>query len=569
MGQDLAQDRTQDFFTGLTTGEVAIDDGRVGAKPILSRAAEAGLIKAIIFMNLRGVGMTKEEVFEAAKALAEEEGCTLKGEDGLPTKHWWDGFRKRAAESGTPISLLIPHNLSRSRATSGSDSRLRAFFQLIHERVAEHGLDPSRDFINLDETQIVLDPTQKRVAVVCGTKGVHKLTGIYGERGVHITMVAAIVSDGTALPPTFIFQGKSVSHEMARATHNFDPNCGLAYSASGWIERSIYHEILKHLIDILPAPETRGYKLLIVDGHESHISLYAAQLAIANKLDIVLMPSHTSHLVQPLDVGVFGPLKMLSSAAMTKHSVLHLILPHDVPMIINDAYHRSFTRENIMSAFQKTGLSPLHGVDALPEDTVGPHDAIMASCGVSGAALSDQVTIVSFIEDGVAQEVKRRVDIEAVAMTTEDLQLRLKLSIQYHSMYVAACAVRPEQVQHAEPTSPQSSGSTTDDSEGESLNPQDNTTPTFKRLKGSAQCMTSAQWIDEFKAAEDMKRREIAEKEERRRKRKAALEEKAALERTKKPCEAIMKTGACKRAQCCTPSLPNASGNFYCARHQR
>ena len=40
--------------------------------------------------------------------------------------------------------------------------------------------------------------------------------------------------------------------------------------------------------------------------------------------------------------------------------------------------------------------------------------------------------------------------------------------------------------------------------------------------------MTSAQWIDEFKAAEDMKRREIAEKEERRRKRKAALEEKAA-----------------------------------------
>ena len=85
---------------------------------------------------------------------------------------------------------------------------------------------------------------------------------------------------------------------------------------------------------MLPAPETRGYKLLIVDGHESHISLYAAQLAIANKLDIVLMPSHTSHLVQPLDVGVFCPLKMLSSAAMTKHSVSHLILPHDVPMIM-------------------------------------------------------------------------------------------------------------------------------------------------------------------------------------------------------------------------------------------
>ena len=53
-----------------------------------------------------------------------------------------------------------------------------------------------------------------------------------------------------------------------------------------------------------------------------------------------------------------------------------------------------------------TGLSPLRGVDALPEDT-----------------------IVSFIVDGVAQEVKRRVDLKAAAMTTEeDLQLCLKLS---------------------------------------------------------------------------------------------------------------------------------------------
>ena len=60
-----------------------------------------------------------------------------------------------------------------------------------------------------------------------------------------------------------------------------------------------------------------------------------------------------------------------------------------------------------------------------------------------------------------------------------------------------------------------------DNSDGESLDPLDNAIPTtstqFKHLKGSAQCMTSAQWIDEFK---DTKRGEIAEKEERCRKEK-------------------------------------------------
>ena len=50
----------------------------------------------------------------------------------------------------------------------------------------------------------------------------------------------------------------------------------------------------------------------------------------------------------------------------------------------------------------------------------------------------------------MAQEVKRQADLKAAAMTTEDLQLCLKLSIQYHSIYVAACmcSICPEQVQH-------------------------------------------------------------------------------------------------------------------------
>ena len=61
-----------------------------------------------------------------------------------------------------------------------------------------------------------------------------------------------------------------------------------------------------------------------------------------------------------------------------------------------------------------------------------------------------------------------------------------------------------------------------------------------------------------------MKRREIAEKEEQPRKRKAALEENAALERMK----AIMESGGHKGAQCCTPSLPHAHGEFYRAQHQ-
>ena len=108
-------------------------------KPKLSQEAEAGLIKAMLFLNYRGMGMSKEGVFKPAKA----EGNQFTGESGLPTDRWWKQFRRRALQQGSPISLRVPRNLSHiSRAMSGSDSRLKIFFELVKERVIDHGMDP-------------------------------------------------------------------------------------------------------------------------------------------------------------------------------------------------------------------------------------------------------------------------------------------------------------------------------------------------------------------------------------------------------------------------------------------
>ena len=50
----------------------------------------------------------------------------------------------------------------------------------------------------------------------------------------------------------------------------------------------------------------------------------------------------------------------------------------------------------IMANKRQACLHYVGPVDAYHEDmVVGPHDAIMASCGVPRAALSDKITIVS------------------------------------------------------------------------------------------------------------------------------------------------------------------------------
>ena len=64
-----------------------------------------------------------------------------------------------------------------------------------------------------------------------------------------------------------------------------------------------------------PVPESRGPPNrncicpAFLDGHHSHISLDLIRTARDSNVILLCLPPNTTHLLQPLDVGVFGPLK--------------------------------------------------------------------------------------------------------------------------------------------------------------------------------------------------------------------------------------------------------------------
>ena len=70
-------------------------------------------------------------------------------------------------------------------------------------------------------------------------------------------------------------------------------------SKSGWVNQDLYLEWFRFSI-----PSAQPV-LLIKDGHSSHISLEVIELAQENDVHLLCLPSHMSHLLQPLDVGVF------------------------------------------------------------------------------------------------------------------------------------------------------------------------------------------------------------------------------------------------------------------------
>jgi hypothetical protein len=51
------------------------------------------------------------------------------------------------------------------------------------------------------------------------------------------------------------------------------------------------------------------YRLLVLDGHGSHLTAQFDRICAENDIIPLCMPAHSSHILQPLDIGCFAVLK--------------------------------------------------------------------------------------------------------------------------------------------------------------------------------------------------------------------------------------------------------------------
>ena len=91
-------------------------------------------------------------------------------------------------------------------------------------------------------------------------------------------------------------------------SHGPDGSLGLV-SDSEWMTSEKFLDVLQHFAKYSrPGPDHPV--ILILDNHESHLSLPALEFAKANSIHILTLVPHTSNKTQPLDKTVFGPMKM-------------------------------------------------------------------------------------------------------------------------------------------------------------------------------------------------------------------------------------------------------------------
>ena len=166
--------------------------------------------------------------------------------------------------------------------------------------------------------------------------------------------------DGRVLKPWIIFKAKLKQKAWFEALGD---RGSIATSESGWTDNELGLGWLQNCFDAETSATQKGdYRMLCVDGHASHITTAAVQHAIQNKIILLCLPSHSTHVLQPLDVGIFAPLATHYKNNILKISRFGGSFQVDKVDFIEQylvARDATFTVEVIKSAWRKTGLLPL------------------------------------------------------------------------------------------------------------------------------------------------------------------------------------------------------------------
>lgn len=134
-------------------------------------------------------------------------------------------------------------------------------------------------------------------------------------------------------------------------------------SENGWTDNFLCKEWFKNtFIPQTTAQNTSGKPILLIyDGHGSHEQLELINLAREHNIILFCLPPHTTHKLQPLDVGVFGPFQRAWSERCDEivEDTGEEMLREDFVKEYMDVRSKTFKSTTIITAFQKSGCWPV------------------------------------------------------------------------------------------------------------------------------------------------------------------------------------------------------------------
>jgi hypothetical protein len=328
-------------------GRTAKADSK-NARLILTTTEEKALLQYILERDSRGFSPRRVDVEDMANLL-------LSKRDAKPVgKLWVHRFVNRRPELKTRFSRVYDYQ----RALCEDPDALKAWFQLVKNMRDKYGIH-DRDFYNFDETGFMMGMIQPKM-VITHSDRVGKPKSIQPGNREWATAICCVAGDGYTVPPFLVVQGRY--HLAGWFANGQIPDGWMVKTTSnGWTTNETGLEWLQHFDEHSKSRRMGAYRMLVLDGHESHVNATFEDYCKQNNIITLCLPAHSSHLTQPLDVGCFSVLKSKYSGeinSLVKAHITHITKP-DFFAAFQTAFSDTMTKENILGGFRGAGLIPL------------------------------------------------------------------------------------------------------------------------------------------------------------------------------------------------------------------
>jgi len=307
---------------------------------------EEAIVQYILDLDSRGFPPRPRDVQEMADLLLAERDASPVG------KNWATNFINRRPEIQSKFNRKYDHK----RAQCEDPVIIGDWFRLVHNVKAKYGILDD-DVHNFDEAGAQMGVISTARVVTSAEARSRPKSTQPGNRE-WVSIIQGICAMGWAIPPLVIFKGKD--HLTAWYEDNGLPaGSVITVSENGWTTNAIGFEWIQHFNKHTKHRTKGRYRLLILDGHESHISVEFQRYCKEQEIIALCMPPHSSHLLQPLDVGCFSPMKHLYGCQIEK--LMRLRINHITKLEFMPAFgqaFKAFTEQNIQAGFRATGLVP-------------------------------------------------------------------------------------------------------------------------------------------------------------------------------------------------------------------
>ena len=269
----------------------------------------------------------------------------------MPGPDFVKGFLKRHHQ----LSVRTANLIKRSRGEL-SIPIVEEFFNNFE--ISAAGVAPEC-ILNYDETNVSNNPGAVKAIF---KKGVKYAEQIRDNSKTAISVMFCGSASGVLLPPYVVYKGANVYRSWME-----DGPKGAKYTAteSGWFDSFCFADFFKRIA--LPYfKRLPGKKLMLGDNLSSHISLEVISLCRANNIAFVCLPPNSTHLMQPLDVGLFGPMKQgwrkQLRAYADQDPSANLLDKSEFPRMLRELIGSLDPAQLLPKAFEKCGLAPLNRI---------------------------------------------------------------------------------------------------------------------------------------------------------------------------------------------------------------